>query len=78
MKKMSHIEEIIQEASALPVEDRARVIDSLLRTLNALDPEIDRAWAKEAARRLQEIRSGAVIPVPGDEVLARIQERFKK
>ena len=31
-------------------KQRARVIDSLSRTWNATDPEIDRAWAEVAAR----------------------------
>jgi len=75
---MHGVEEIIREAAELPVEERARVIDSLLRTLNATDPEIDRAWAEAAARRLSELRSGAAVPVPADEVFARIKERFPK
>jgi hypothetical protein len=78
-RRMMHgIDEIIREASELPVEDRARVVDSLLRTLNATDPAIDRAWAEVAARRLHELRSVPESAVPGDEVLARVQARFKK
>ncbi|HUT56114.1 MAG TPA: addiction module protein [bacterium] len=75
---MHGTDEIIREAEALPAEERARVVDSLLRTLNALNPEIDRAWSEVAARRLEELRSGAAAAVPGDEVLARIKARFKK
>ena len=37
--------EIIRRAEALPVEERAVVVDSLLRALNPPDPEIDRKWA---------------------------------
>lgn len=68
--------EIIQEAEALPVEERAVVVDSLLRSLNPPDPEIDRKWAAVARRRLEELRSGRVKPVPGEEVFARIRQRF--
>ena len=68
--------EIIHEAEALPVEERALVVESLLRSLNPPDPEIDRKWARVAKRRLDELRSGRVKPVPGEEVFARIRERF--
>lgn len=75
---MHGIKEIIQEAESLPVEERAIVIDSLLRTLNPTTAEIDAEWAKVAERRLAELRSGKVKPVPGDKVFAKILERFKK
>jgi putative addiction module component (TIGR02574 family) len=68
--------EIIQEAESLPVEERTVVVDSLLRSLNPPNPEIDRKWAAVAKRRLEELRSGRVKPVPGEEVFAKIRERF--
>lgn len=70
--------EIIQEAGALPVEERARVIDSLLRTTNAPEPETDRQWVAVAQRRLAELRSGNASAVPGDEVFAKIREQFAR
>lgn len=73
---MHSTEEIIQEAASLPVEERIIVVDSLLRTLNSPDPDIDKEWAEVAKRRLDELRSGRVNPVPGDQVFARIKERF--
>jgi hypothetical protein len=73
---MHGADEIIREAAELPVEERALVIDSLLRTLNAPCPEIDRQWVSAAKRRLAELRSGAARPVPGADVFARIRERF--
>jgi putative addiction module component (TIGR02574 family) len=68
--------EIIHQAESLPVEERTVVVDSLLRSLNPPDPEIDRKWAAVAKRRLEELRSGRVKPVPGQEVFARIRQRF--
>ena len=73
---MHKTEDIIQEATSLPVEERIIVVDSLLRTLNMPDPDIDKEWAVVAKRRLVELRSGRVNPVPGDQVFARIRERF--
>lgn len=68
--------EIIHEAESLPVEERALVVDSLLRSLNPPNSEIDEKWIAVAGRRLQELRSGQVKPVPGEEVFARIRQRF--
>lgn len=68
--------EIIRDAEALPVEERVRVIDSLLRSLNSPETEVDRQWAAVARRRLDDLRSGRVHPVPGEQVFAKVQERL--
>jgi len=68
--------EIIRDAESLPVEERALVVDSLLRSLNPPDPEVDQKWVAVAERRLEELRSGRVKPVPGEEVFAKIRQRF--
>ena len=73
---MPSAEEIIKEAESLPVEDRAIVVDSLLRTLNRPNPDVDRKWVEVAKRRLAELRSGRVQPISGDEVFARVRDRF--
>lgn len=67
-----NIKDLIQEAEALPVEERALVIDSLLRSLNPPESEIDKKWAAVAAKRLKEVRSGAVDSVPGEDLFAKI------
>ncbi len=68
--------ELIAEAISLPVEERVLVADSILRSLNAPQADIDRRWTVVAQRRLQELRSGKVKPVPGDEVFARVWKRL--
>ena len=73
---MHSTKDIIQEAAALPVEERIIVVDSLLRTLNIPYPSIDTEWAAAAKRRPIELRSRRVNPVPGDQVFARIRERL--
>lgn len=75
---MHGMKEIIREAESLPVEERAMIVDSLLRTLNPPSSVIDAEWIKISRRRLAELRSGAVKSVPGHEVFARIRERFEK
>lgn len=73
---MPNTAQIIHEAESLPVEQRTLVVESLLRSLNPPDAEIDKKWAAVARRRLEELRSGSVKAVPGEEVFARIGRRF--
>lgn len=70
--------ELIDEVVSLPVEDRALVADSLLRSLNQPESGIDRKWVDVAKRRLAELRSGTSRSVPGSEVFERIWKRFDK
>jgi putative addiction module component (TIGR02574 family) len=69
-------EELLREIESLPVEERARVADSVLRSLNPPDSEIDKKWAEVAQRRLEAIKSGAVKAIPGEKVFDEIRKRF--
>jgi hypothetical protein len=63
---------ILEEALSLPVEERALIADSLLRSLNMPDTGTDARWTEVAKKRLQELRSGKVKPpIPGDIVFDR-------
>ena len=68
--------ENIHEVASFPVEERTFIIDSLLRTLNPPDREIDRKWAVVAKSRLADLRSGRVRAIPGEEVFARVSLQF--
>ena len=68
--------DLITEVISLPVEERAIVVDSLLKSLNPPESEIDQKWAVVAKRRLKELRSGDVAAIPGDEVFKKIWQRF--
>lgn len=67
---------ILEEALSLPVEQRALIADSLLRSLNMPDSSIDAKWAEVARRRLEELRSGKVKPIPGADVFDKALKRF--
>lgn len=69
---------LISEAVSLPVEERALMVDSLLKSLNQPESEIDNKWAAVARRRVNELKSGQVKSIPGDEVFAKIWSRFDK
>lgn len=68
---------IAERALRLTTIDRARLADQLVDSLDgsALS-EIDRLWANEARRRRDEVRSGEVEPIPGEEALRRVREEL--
>jgi putative addiction module component (TIGR02574 family) len=51
---------LFDEAISLPIEIRMQLVEKLLRSLNPTQKEIDKLWAKEAERRIEEIKSGKV------------------
>ncbi|MHC5058993.1 MAG: addiction module protein [Planctomycetota bacterium] len=69
------VKELLAEAISLPVEERAVLVDTLLRSLNPPEEDLDREWIAEAERRLDEVRSGKAT-IPADEVFAEIRKRF--
>lgn len=75
---MSTRQELIEEALLLPMEDRAYIIESLIKSMNPVDPDIDLKWIEVSKRRLNELKSGEVRGIPGDEVFNKIWKRFEK
>jgi putative addiction module component (TIGR02574 family) len=71
------MKELIEEVASLPVEERAIVADSILRSLNPPESDVDRKWTQLAQRRLAELRRGDVKPIPGEQVFARVWKRFE-
>ena len=63
----------------LPGESRARLADLLVESLDteALT-EIDRLWLSEAKRRRDEVRSGKVKTIPGDEALRSVRDSLRR
>ena len=55
--------------------DRSHLLDRLVASLES-DSEIAGAWALEAERRDAEIEAGLVEPVPGKQVLARLDAQL--
>lgn len=70
------VQEIEAEALKLPSHERARLAEVLIASLDT-DDEITRAWADEAERRYEELRTGAVEAIPAEEVFARIRSRLQ-
>ena len=69
------LEQIVEEASRLPREQVAEVVDRLTLTLHTdIPPEVEAAWKQETRRRLADLESGKVQTIPGDIVSADIRK----
>ena len=69
------VEQIAEEALSLPSEARVLLADRLVESLDSVEDEkIHRLWATEALRRRDEVRSGRVKTIPGDEALKRVRK----
>ena len=70
--------EFISMAESLPIDMRIQLIDTLLNSIHPSKKEIDILWAKEADKRVEEIKIGKVKTIPGENVFKEIQSRFSK
>jgi hypothetical protein len=66
------VEQLAEEALALPASARAQLIDQLVESLQ--DIPVRQLWATEALRRRDEVRSGLVQTVPGGEAIRRARD----
>lgn len=73
------VEQITEEALALPSESRALLADKLVESLDtAALSRTDEAWLAEAKRRRDEVRSGRVQAIPGNEAFAKVRQTLGK
>jgi putative addiction module component (TIGR02574 family) len=61
------------EARSLPREERARLAEALLASLEE-EAEIEQAWREEIRRRSAELDAGTVEAIPAERVFAEIDE----
>jgi putative addiction module component (TIGR02574 family) len=67
--------QIVNEARQLPPEQLDELFDLLLTESYAQpDPKTDAAWRSEIRRRIEEIESGKVKGIPGDEVMKELRQ----
>ncbi len=70
--------DIMERAEMLPIDLKLELVDRLLESIGPSQREIDELWSIEAERRVEEVRSGKVKTIPGEQVFAEIEERFGK
>ena len=73
------VEQIAEEALTLPSEARALLADRLVESLDlAEDGLIRQVWMREARRRIDEVRSGAVGTIPAEEAFAQVRNAIAR
>ena len=72
------VSEVLKKALALSKQDRGLLIDRLIESLDADPAEegVEQAWADEIKSRVDDIESGKVEMIPGDEVRRRLAARL--
>jgi putative addiction module component (TIGR02574 family) len=69
------VEQIVEQSRQLSRGELAELVDLLTIEIAAEpSPEHEAAWVHETQRRLDEIRSGKVPAIPGEEVMARARK----
>jgi putative addiction module component (TIGR02574 family) len=68
------LDQIVEEARHWPPEKVGELVGRLTDDLHSGEPGIEAAWKAETGRRLDEIRSGKVEGIAGDEVSARVRK----
>nr|VFK65260.1 MAG: Putative addiction module component [Candidatus Kentron sp. UNK]VFK71395.1 MAG: Putative addiction module component [Candidatus Kentron sp. UNK] len=64
------LDRISKEAMELPVSLRVQLADMSMEGLETEETDdVQSLWAREAVRRRDEIRSGKIQPIPGEQVL---------
>jgi hypothetical protein len=69
MKKIK--KEIQHQIDELSDVEKLLVVDYILADLDKPDPEVDKAWAKEAVKRQKAMRSGKMKVFSYDEVMKK-------
>lgn len=70
--------DVLEKALTLSTHERGLLIDRLIESLDEgpAEPGVEEAWAEEIKRRLDDVRSGRVEMIPGEEVLRRLGRRL--
>jgi len=70
-------EKVYEDALDLPADDRLKLVDRLLHSVNLPTQEdIDKAWSKEVDARSERLENGTAKLIPGEEVFAEIKSQF--
>ena len=68
-----HAQQILEEALALPPDEREALVEALRASLRGTPVTLDPPWRATVHDRLSELESGRVQAVPAHEVEARLR-----
>jgi putative addiction module component (TIGR02574 family) len=75
----SKAEAVLTLALDLPEADRARVASALVDSLvGRPDPEVEKAWRKEVAKRVKALQAGSAELVPWEAIRKELRARISE
>lgn len=75
---MSQFDDLTQQALGLGLDERARLAERLLESLDGLtEAEMARLWLDEADRRIEAYRAGTMTTIPADQVLGEVEDLLR-
>jgi putative addiction module component (TIGR02574 family) len=74
------VSEVLEKALTLSTQERGLIIDRLIESLDEGPAEegVEAAWADEIKSRVDDIRSGRVEMIPGEQVLRDLAKRRQR
>lgn len=70
-----HVKDLAEAARQLTPEERVELVENILTTLGGSDPEIERAWVREANDRYEAYLRGQMDARDAKDVIADIRAR---
>jgi putative addiction module component (TIGR02574 family) len=72
------VEELAAKAQELSPEDRARLAENLLASLqDEPQSEVEAAWDREIERRVEQVRAGTAQLIPAEDVHADARQIYR-
>lgn len=68
--------QLFDEIDILPIDLKTQIVDKILSSISPVNKSIDDLWIEEVNKRKNEIESGDIKLVNGDEVFKKIAQRF--
>ncbi len=68
--------QLFDEIDILPIDLKTKIVDKILNSISPVNKSIDDLWIQEVNKRKNEIESGNVKLVDGDEVFKKISQRL--
>ena len=72
------VSELLEKALELSIQERGLLASRLIESLDdgPIDEGVEAAWEGEIQRRVEDIRSGRVKTIPGEQVLRELAVEF--
>ncbi|MBL9178860.1 MAG: addiction module protein [Verrucomicrobiaceae bacterium] len=70
---IADIDTLFAEALALPDDSRLQLVERLIPTIQS-EPSLEAEQVQEVQRRMDDVRSGRVKTIPGEQVFREIEQ----